>query len=161
MIESRNLTNDRERNRTKTLVIYDSNNGNTAAIAESIGAALGSHTKVVNAKAATGLEPKSVDRIIVGSPTLGGRPTESLQKLLDAALKEIKGAMVAAFDTRIEVKFARIFGYAAGKIADALQQNGRRLIAAPEGFVVKGRKGPLADGELERAAAWAKGSANR
>jgi flavodoxin len=149
-----------ERNSMKTLVVYDSNNGNTAAIARSIGTALGSQAKVVSVKAAIGSELKSVERIIVGSPTLGGRPTESMQNLLNAGLKEIKGILVAAFDTRIEAKFARIFGYAAGKMADTLQQNGGKLIAEPEGFVVKGRKGPLADGELERAAAWAKGLAN-
>jgi hypothetical protein len=30
-------------------------------------------------------------------------------------------------------------------------------VAPPEGFIVKGREGPLKDGELERAAGWAKG----
>jgi len=30
------------------------------------------------------------------------------------------------------------------------------LIASPEGFFVKGRKGPLKKGELKRAASWAK-----
>ncbi len=43
-----------------------------------------------------------------------------------------------------------MFGYAAGKIADSLQQNGGKLMAEPEGFIVKGRNGPLADGELDR-----------
>jgi hypothetical protein len=30
------------------------------------------------------------------------------------------------------------------------------LIAEPEGFFVKASKGPLLEGELERASAWAK-----
>jgi hypothetical protein len=30
-------------------------------------------------------------------------------------------------------------------------------VANPEGFFVKGTKGPLKDGEQERAASWAKG----
>ena len=30
-------------------------------------------------------------------------------------------------------------------------------VASPEGFFVKGTKGPLREGELERAVSWAKG----
>lgn len=140
----------------KTLVIYDSVNGNTAAIARSIGSALGGAAKVVSAGGVAGADLKAVERVIVGSPTLGGRPTESMQKLLSEGLRDVKGMKVAAFDTRISARFAKMFGYAARKIADSLQQNGGNLIAEPEGFIVKGRKGPLADGELERAAAWAR-----
>ena len=34
--------------------------------------------------------------------------------------------------------------------------NGGKLAAPPEGFIVLGTQGPLLDGELERAAKWAK-----
>jgi flavodoxin I len=47
--------------------------------------------------------------------------------------------------------------YAAGKIADSLKKKGATLMASPEGFFVKGKEGPLKEGELERAAGWAKG----
>jgi len=30
------------------------------------------------------------------------------------------------------------------------------LVGTPEGFLVKGKKGPLKEGELERAAGWAR-----
>lgn len=33
---------------------------------------------------------------------------------------------------------------------------GGTLIASPEGFFVKGKEGPLKEGELKRAASWAK-----
>jgi len=63
---------------------------------------------------------------------------------------------VAAFDTRLTSKFVRIFGYAAVRIADSLKRNGGTLIASTEGFFVKGKEGPLKEGELERATRWAK-----
>lgn len=41
-------------------------------------------------------------------------------------------------------------------MADALAKKGCSPKLPPEGFIVKGRDGPLAEGELERAAAWGK-----
>jgi flavodoxin I len=64
---------------------------------------------------------------------------------------------VASFDTRIKAKWVKLFGYAAGRIEKALIEKGGAL-AAPAGlFIVKGTKGPLEEGEEERAAAWARG----
>jgi hypothetical protein len=48
-----------------------------------------------------------------------------------------------------------IFGYAAEPIADRLQKKGGTLVTPPEGFYVGDTEGPLLDGELERATAWA------
>jgi len=42
------------------------------------------------------------------------------------------------------------------RIANHLQKNGGQLAIAPEGFIVKGTKGPLKEGERARAARWAK-----
>ncbi|GAI96433.1 unnamed protein product [marine sediment metagenome] len=50
----------------------------------------------------------------------------------------------------------KLFGYAAKPIADKLEKKGGGLIIPPEGFFIKDSKGPLKDGELERAADWAK-----
>jgi hypothetical protein len=47
------------------------------------------------------------------------------------------------------------FGYAAKPIADRLERKGGRLVVPPEGFFVEGTEGPLAAGELKRAAEWA------
>jgi hypothetical protein len=58
------------------------------------------------------------------------------------------------------MKFARIFGWAAARMAEKLTASGSSLKAPPEGFIVKGRSGPLAEGETERAKAWAKGISN-
>jgi hypothetical protein len=73
---------------------------------------------------------------------------------------------VAAFDTRIAIEdvdnavlptFIKVFGYAAKPIADLLQKKGGELSLPPEGFIVKDTEGPLKEGELERAAEWARG----
>jgi hypothetical protein len=47
-------------------------------------------------------------------------------------------------------------GYAAGRMAESLKKKGVSLVVPPEGFFVKDREGPLKEGELERAADWAK-----
>jgi len=96
----------------------------------------------------------------VGSLTQGGRPTQATRDLLNRGPQaSLQGINAAAFDTRISTKLVGIFGYAAGRIARNLKAKGGTLIASPEGFFVKGSKGPLKEGELERAAGWAKGIA--
>ena len=94
---------------------------------------------------------KGFDLLIVGSPTHGGFPTEGIAGLLKAS-PALEGMNVAVFDTRAKWS---LFGYAAPRIARSLERNGGKLLAPPEGFVVLGTKGPLKEGELERAAAWA------
>ena len=143
----------------KILIIYDSVFGNTEQIAQAIGNALGSQEDVeilrvsnVKPEQLTGLK-----LLIVGSPTHGGRPTSAIRDFLNKVSESvIRGINVAAFDTRFSTRLVRIFGYAAGRIADRLKRNGGTLIVSPEGFFVKGKEGPLKEGELERAASWAK-----
>jgi len=153
----------------KTLVIYDSVFGNTEQIAQAIGNALGSQKDVeilrvsnVKPEQLTGLE-----LLIVGSPTRQFRPTAAINNFLKRIPKNgLKGVKVAAFDTRFTMSvieesrvlpfFVRLFGYAAKPISDRLKKKGGELIIPPEGFYVKDSEGPLKDGELERAAAWAR-----
>jgi flavodoxin len=153
----------------KALVAYDSVFGNTEQIAQAIGNALGSQVDVetrrvgdVKSEQLTGLK-----LLIVGSPTRGFRPTAATTNFLKRISSNgLKGVKVAAFDTRFIVSdiektpillfFVRIFGYAARPISDRLEKKGGELIIAPEGFFVEGVEGPLKEGELERAADWAK-----
>jgi hypothetical protein len=74
--------------------------------------------------------------------------------LKKAPATAIEGINVAAFDTRFASGFAKIFGYAAGRIANPLKKKGGALFVEPKGFIVEGTKGPLKEGELERAASW-------
>jgi flavodoxin I len=141
----------------KTLIIYDSVHGNTAKIAQTIGDALAGEVSVLRAGGSEGpAELKTVDLLIVGSPTHGGWFTEAIKGWLDQVpATALQGTRVAAFDTRTPTRLGRIFGYAAPRIADRLEKKGGTLLAPPEGFFVKGIKGPLKEGEFERAAGWA------
>ena len=144
----------------KALVVYDSVYGNTEKIAKSISEALPKGTRAMRAVDALAVEMNDVDLLIVGSPTLGGRATVPLMSFLDGIPPSVlKGIKVAAFDTRLSMKFARIFGWAADKILAKLTTAGGMQIAPPQGFIVRGRKGPLAEKEEQRAAEWAKGLA--
>jgi flavodoxin I len=141
----------------KTLIVYDSVHGNTEKIAKAIGDAITGDVKVYHAGEVNSSEFKTVDLLIVGSPTHGGKPTREIQDLLNKVpVSDFKGASMAAFDTRLSMKLVRIFGYAAEKIASNLKNKGWTIIVPPEGFFVKGKKGPLEKGELERATGWAK-----
>jgi flavodoxin I len=143
----------------KIMVIYDSAYGNTEQIARAIFAALGTPEEVAIMRASS-VNPEQLHRlemVVVGAPTNGGRPMPSMLEFLNKIPGQaLQGMKIAAFDTRMTNKLVGIFGYAAGKIADSLTKKGGTLVAPPEGFFVKGAKGPLKDGEFERAAGWAK-----
>ena len=142
----------------KALIVYDSVYGNTEKIARAIAEAItpSGEVKVLGVGEANPSELASTDLLIVGSPTHAGRPTPAVQALLNKVPK-LQGINVAAFDTRSQSKLVKVFGNAAGRIARNLKGKGGNLIASPEGFLVTGTKGPLKEGEMERAAAWAKG----
>ena len=145
----------------KKLVIYDSQYGNTQKVAEAVAKSISGKPLCVSDINATDLT--GVEILIVGSPTQGGQSTQNIQAFLGSIpggfLKNVK---VAAFDTRFsesKVNFAlkiliKTIGYAAPKIAKSLEAKGGRLILHPEGFIVKGKEGPLDKGELERAKKW-------
>jgi len=143
----------------KALIVYDSVYGNTEKVARAIADAItpSNEVKVLRAGETNTSELASVDLLIVGSPVHGGRPTPRVQDFLNRmAQQPLKGIKVAVFDTRATSKFAKIFGNAAGRIAGQLTKRAGVVIAPPEGFFVTGTKGPLKEGELERAANWAK-----
>jgi flavodoxin len=142
----------------KILIVYGSVYGNTEMIAKAIAgaAATSGEVKILRAGEAGPSDLAAVDILVVGSPTQGGRPTQAvlefLGKIPEPAVRSVK---VAAFDTRLTAKWVKIFGYAAPRIASALKGKSGIQIASPEGFFVRGTKGPLKEGEPERAAGWA------
>ncbi len=142
----------------KILIIYDSVYGNTEEIAKSMGEAIGSEARVVKAENSTHADLASVELLIVGSPTYGGRPTPKMKEFLDSVrATSLKDVRVAAFDTRFPATWVKVFGFAAGKIDKRLKSQGGKSVIKPEGFFVSGTKGPLVEGEYERAAQWARG----
>ena len=141
----------------ETLIVFDSTYGNTEKIAKAIYDAITGEVKVIRASIANPAELEAIDLLIVGSPTYGGRPTPAVQGYLDRIPESaIKGKKVAAFDTRYSTRMVKIFGFAADKISDSLKAKGATVVSSPAGFFVKGKKGPLSEGEIERAAKWAK-----
>ena len=141
------------------IIVYDSIYGNTENIARAIASGAGS-SETTTIRKVTECEPdelKSTGLLIIGSPTQGGKATIPIQEFLDKLIAlNIKTINIAVFDTRLATRLVSIFGYAAGKITDYLKKNGITLISPPEGFLVKGSKGPLKEGEMERAAKWGK-----
>jgi len=144
----------------KVLIVYDTLYGNTEKIARAIAAAItpSNDVKVVRVSEVAPSELGSIDLLMVGSPTQNTGSTKAIQEFLSKIpANSLKNIGVAAFDTRYSGILVGIFGFAAGKIADSLKRNGGTLIASPEGFFVEGKEGPLKQGEVERAAGWAKG----
>jgi flavodoxin len=142
----------------KALIVYDSVYGNTEKVVSAIAEGVASHVevKVLRASEADISELSSGDLLIAGCPTHGGRPTQAMQDFLGRVPRSsLGGIKVAAFDTRVAAKWVKILGFAAGKIADSLQNRGAKLVVPPHAFYVKGKEGPLKEGELERAVSWA------
>jgi len=141
----------------KALIVYDSVHGNTEAIAKAIGDAIGGEVEVLRADSASSSDLGTLDLLIVGAPTYGGRPTPPVREFLgNVPAGALGGVSVAGFDTRVPARWVKIFGFAAGKIARRLERLGGTPVVSPEGFFVKGTEGPLLEGETERAAAWAR-----
>jgi flavodoxin I len=141
----------------KAIVIYDSLYGNTEKIAQAIGEGFGSEAKVIKVGEVKAEDIAPFHFMVIGSPTQGGRPTKAIQNFLNTLPAEaLKEKRLAAFDTRLKGVFPKIFGYAAPRIETAVKEKGGNATAQPQGFFVTGSKGPLVEGEIERAIAWAK-----
>ena len=139
----------------KALVVYDSKYGNTEKVAKAIVTALGKDEDVKLAKtdSVTGNDMSALDLLIVGSPVQAWKPSKAVRGFLsNLKSKKLPGVQAAAFDTKFSSKLA---GSAAKSIANALEKSGCSIIVKPESFFVKGMEGPLSEGELEKAAAWA------
>lgn len=136
------------------LVIYDSLFGNTKQVAETVGRTLGRGTPVVAVSDVTPERLQGVELLVVGSPINAWRPSQRMGAFLAGlASGQLAGVKVAAFDTRVNLF---IHGDAVRKIAKLLEAAGATVIAEPHWFFVKGKEGPLADGELARAEGWAR-----
>jgi flavodoxin I len=142
----------------RTLVVYDSVYGNTEKIARAIGDAIAGEVQVLRVGQVRVDELEAADLLIIGSPTHGSLPTEAVQDLLKKmGVPARADARAATFDTRFTWRFLEKWGFPASKMAETLRQKGWTLVGTPEGFFVRGlRRGPLKQGEVERAVAWAK-----
>ena len=160
----------------KTLVIYDSQFGNTERLAEVIARQLGADTPVwaADGAAKAALELGDWDLLIIGAPTQHQTVSPTMRALLQGAPgAALKHAHVAVFDTRYRMT-RLLSGSAADWIATRVARAGAVLLVAPESFFVERETPPpgeqrrhdhvhdqihdherLEAGEEERALAWA------
>jgi flavodoxin len=142
----------------KSVVIYDSQYGNTRHLAEVIAAELevAGNVEVQNARTGRLGLPSDLELLVVGGPTQAHGVTHPVRAQLDTlAPHRLDGLAAATFDTRARgPRF--LTGAASQGIAKRLEQKGARLVLEPESFLVEGTQGPLVEGELERARAWAR-----
>ncbi|MFA5134886.1 MAG: flavodoxin domain-containing protein [Patescibacteria group bacterium] len=143
-----------------SLVIYDSQFGNTQKVAGQI--ARGAGAVLMPLSEAGQTDWSSLSLLVVGSPTHGGRPSQLVQQLLNRIPQNaLHGIRAAAFDTGMAAEgqkfFIRMiigfFGYAAKRTAALLTVKGAAVIAS-ETFFVRGKEGPLIEGEERRAYEW-------
>lgn len=138
----------------KTLVLYDSNFGNTKLIAEEIAKNLGSDVKLSSVKQFDGTDIDDINLLVIGCPINGWRPTEATLAAINLLRDRLKdGLKYSTFDTRVKLF---IHGDAKEKISQILSSAGGKLVFEPQAFYVAGKKGPLFNGELEKVANWTK-----
>lgn len=172
-----------ESTRTQALVVYESMFGNTALAAEAIADGLerrGVSVRRMEAASASEVIPEDLDLVVIGAPTHAftlSRPSTRADAVRQGADPEKAGpgvrewlvklhtsprchTLVAAFDTRISK--AGWFPAAAGPTINRLARRaGLHPCGRPLKLRVADTKGPLLDGELERAARFGEELAER
>jgi flavodoxin len=150
----------------KTIIVYDSNYGNTKKVAEIIKKELKKDVSIIFVDDFNNEMLNGTDLLIVGSPTIAFGPTKKIKKFLKSLdNKDLINKKVAAFDTRMDIKkidnkfltfMEKRFGYAKGKIEKSLLKKGAALYMKSEGFYVDTDKGPLSAKEEEKIKEWIK-----
>lgn len=141
----------------KSLVVFDSQFGNTEKIARQITETLGEFgtARAVQVTDCLLDDLKGTDLLVLGCPTQAWHSTEHMQNFLKQLEHQpLEHLCVAEFDTRLD-KPTWITGSAARGMAKQLKHVGAQLLP-PESFMVTGREGPLEEGELDHAAQWAR-----
>lgn len=147
------------------LVVYDSQFGNTEKVALAIADALRAfgQARAVHADPAHPVELNGLDLLVVGGPTQNMGATSGIRSIIEKlSPAQLRAVSVACFDTRY--RQSQLFtGSAAAAMVKILQKRGVTPVAPAESFFVSRKAGPLVDGELDRAAAWARtlGQADR
>jgi len=162
---------------TRALVVFESLFGDAAAIARAIADGLSPTipTDAVSATDAPAEVPGDVRLLVVGGPnhalsmprqsTREGAmkqqgaqiadPSRGLHEWLDAVQIVGQDTRAAAFDTRSDhPKVLVKMDHASRTEEKLLRRHGLRLVAPAEHFYVTDTKGPLVEGEEQRAREW-------
>jgi flavodoxin len=148
----------KEERTMNTVVVYDSQFGNTEQLAQTIAETLREcgQVRTVRVEHTHPLGLQGVDLLILGCPTQQWRPTQAMRFLLEyIPLESLSRLAVACFDTRLGQP-QWMTGSAARVMTKKLRKMGISHLYPPESFLVKGMHGPLESGEVERAANWAR-----
>jgi len=141
----------------KALIVYDSHYGNTAAIARAIAEELGPEADLRPAEQLDVDAIQHADLVLVGSPTQKWHETSAARAAVEL-IGEVAPVHLraAAFDTEIG---SQPSGSAARRLDRLLRRAGLERAVHPARFVVESRDGPLAQGEIAHAKAWARTAA--
>jgi menaquinone-dependent protoporphyrinogen IX oxidase len=144
----------------KGIVVYDTSYGNTKKIAEIIVETLkesGIEVDLFYVKDVKKLSAKDYDFIVLGSPTKFGTMSFAVRGFLGKVKsEEWMNKPFAAFDTENPENIERASAEnkkwsAAEKIAEKLKDKRMNQLLPVLKAVVFGQKGPLKEGEIERA----------
>jgi len=155
----------------KAVIVYESHWGNTEVIARAVAAGFGPEAAALTTDEASGAQLVDVDLVVAGAPliafglpsdkTRGGVAAESAKAptppdlshpLMSAWLQRLPRGhgRSASFETRMRWSP----GGATSAIDRGLENAGYRSTGKGRRFVVKGKYGPLRDGEIELARQW-------
>jgi flavodoxin len=140
------------------LVVYFSKFGNTKKVAEAIAETLRSaaSVRVMNIDRLTASDLEEVHLVVMGTPTHRMNLPKEIVPVFEKLPKRIlKGKPVAVFDTSYKMSWWLNHFTAAKRLSGKLRKLGGKRIVPPETFLVVEREGPLCEGEIERAQAWA------
>ncbi len=130
----------------KALVIYDTKFGNTEKVANGIAEVL--KAEAIKASDVEVSTLKEYDVIVFGSPTQAWNMSGGMKGLFKKLQGDsFLGKKAATFDTRFKSRFA---GSAAKKIQSKLLKLDFEIVMEPVSFIVIGKEGPLAEGEMEK-----------
>ncbi|MAT40784.1 MAG: nitric oxide synthase [Anaerolineaceae bacterium] len=151
----------------KACVVYDSFFGNTAKMAEIIGANLIERyeVQIISVNQLKPVVLKDLQLLVVGSPTRGFEPTKPIKNVLqNIQAVDFPHLQIVCFDTRMDIKkinnkilnfFVKFRGYALDSMEKIVKHNGFSIIHPGMGFFVDESEGPLGEGEEKKAGQWA------
>lgn len=142
----------------KSQIVYFSKFGNTQNVAKGIAEKLDSlgSSRAVAFEQVDFSQLQEMDLLVMGAPTHRMNLPAALRQAFESWPRLcLRGIPVAAFDTSYKMSWWLARFTAARKLDRRLRKLGGKRVAGPETFYVEGREGPLYDGEIERAQAWA------
>jgi hypothetical protein len=155
----------------KAVVVYESHWGNTEAIARAVAAGFGPEAEALTTDQASGAVLLDADLVVAGAPLIAfGLPSDKMRGGIAAESAKAptppdlshpsmsswldnlsRGhGRSASFETRMRWSP----GGATGAIDRGLEAAGYRSVGKGHRFLVKGKYGPLRDGEIELARQW-------